>query len=100
MTSTSLQGWAPCDAARAARQDRPVRTDAAVALDRYLRLRRGHRLATTSDALWLGDRGKRFSYDALHKSLRDRADAASVAGFHPHRLRHTAGWPLAGPRVA
>jgi integrase len=67
----------------------PFGPDAALALERYLRLRRSHRLAT-SDALRLGDRGKRFSYDALHKTLRQRADAAGVAGFHPHRFRHTA----------
>ena len=67
------------------------------AIDRYLRLRRGHRLAG-SDDLWLGDRGKKFSYDALHKSLAGRAQAAGVPGFHPHRLRHTAAhrWLAAG----
>lgn len=67
------------------------------ALDRYLRLRRGHRLAG-SPLLWLGDRGKAFSYDALHKSLAMRANRAGVAGFHPHRLRHTAAhrWLAAG----
>jgi site-specific recombinase XerD len=75
----------------------PIGPDASLALDRYLRLRRGHRLAA-SDDLWLGDRGKRFSYDALHKTLRERADAAGVLGFHPHRLRHTAAhrWLAAG----
>ena len=48
--------------------------------------------------LWLGDRGKRFSYDALHKTLGERADAAGVVGFHPHMLRHTAAhrWLAAG----
>ncbi len=67
------------------------------ALDRYLRLRRGHRLAAT-DALWLGDRGKEFSYDALHKTLGERALAASIPNFRPHRLRHTAAhrWLAAG----
>lgn len=67
----------------------PVAPEVAAALDRYLRARRSHRLAKT-DALWLGDRGKGFTYDALHKALRGRADAAGVAGFHPHKLRHTA----------
>lgn len=63
--------------------------EAARAIDRYMRLRRHHRLADTQ-WLWLGDRGKRFSYDALHKSLAQRAAAAGIDGFHPHRLRHTA----------
>ena len=67
------------------------------AIDRYVRARRTHRLAST-DALWLGDRGKAFSYDGLHKTLRMRAAMAGVDGFHPHRLRHTAAhrWLAAG----
>ncbi|MCM0618763.1 tyrosine-type recombinase/integrase [Nocardioides bruguierae] len=75
----------------------PFGPDAGLALDRYLRLRRGHRLAETS-LLWLGDRGKRFSYDALHKTLAERAKAAGIEGFHPHKLRHTAAhrWLSAG----
>jgi hypothetical protein len=44
-----------------------------------MRLRRTHRLAGTPDP-WLGDRGKQFTYDALHKSLRMRADRAGIAG--------------------
>lgn len=75
----------------------PFGPDASLALDRYLRLRRGHRLAAGPD-LWLGDRGKRFSYDALHKTLAERARVAGIEGFHPHRLRHTAAhrWLAAG----
>ncbi|MGB3761840.1 MAG: tyrosine-type recombinase/integrase [Ornithinimicrobium sp.] len=75
----------------------PFGPQASLALDRYLRLRRGHRLADAPD-LWLGDRGKRFSYDALHKTLKLRADQAGVVGFHPHKLRHTAAhrWLAAG----
>lgn len=62
-----------------------------------MRLRRGHALASRPE-LWLGDRSKGFSYDALHKTLRLRADAAGIEGFHPHRLRHTAAhrWLAAG----
>ncbi|MQA15288.1 MAG: tyrosine-type recombinase/integrase [Pseudonocardiaceae bacterium] len=67
----------------------PFGPHTARALDRYLRLRRTHRLADTP-ALWLGDRGKGVSYDALHKTLKARAAAAGIAGFHPHVLRHTA----------
>ncbi|MFP5022047.1 tyrosine-type recombinase/integrase [Pseudonocardia phyllosphaerae] len=59
------------------------------ALDRYLRKgRRGH-VREGSDALWVGERGKTFSYDSLHKTLRKRADAAGLVDFHPHVLRHT-----------
>ena len=80
----------------------PFGPDAALALDRYLRLRRGHRLADRPD-LWLGDRGKRFSYDALHKTLGDarRRRPASTAstrtgcGTPPP----TAGSPPAAPRA-
>jgi integrase/recombinase XerD len=67
------------------------------ALDRYIRTRRSHRLADT-DALWVGDRGKSFSYDGLHKTLGERAARAGVPGFHPHLMRHTAAhrWLAAG----
>lgn len=75
----------------------PFGPEASLAIDRYLRLRRGHRLAAKPD-LWLGDRGKGFSYDALHKSLAERALVAGIEGFHPHKLRHTAAhrWLAAG----
>lgn len=67
------------------------------AIDRYMRLRRSHLLADTAP-LWLGDRGKNFNYDGLHKSLKYRASLAGLAGFHPHLLRHTAAsrWLAAG----
>jgi integrase/recombinase XerD len=67
----------------------PLAVEAAAAIDKYMRARRSHRLKD-DPALWLGDRGKHFSYDALHKTLGMRADMAGVTGFHPHRLRHTA----------
>lgn len=67
----------------------PLPLEVGVAIERYVRARKDHLLAT-SDQLWLGDRGKGFSYDALHKTLAERAEKAGVPGFHPHRLRHTA----------
>jgi site-specific recombinase XerD len=75
----------------------PFGPQTALALDRYLRLRSHHRLAA-SPALWLGDRGKGFTYYALHATLRARAQAAGIDGFHPHRMRHTAAhrWLAAG----
>ncbi len=67
------------------------------AIDRYLRVRRTHRLADTA-TLWLGDRGKGLSYDGLHYALAKRATAAGIDGFHPHRMRNTAAhrWLAAG----
>ncbi|MEU2031784.1 tyrosine-type recombinase/integrase [Nocardia amamiensis] len=66
-------------------------------IDRYLRLRRGHRLVGTP-ALWLGERGKGFTYDALHDTLTYRAELAGLDNFHPHVLRHTGAsrWLSAG----
>lgn len=75
----------------------PFGPQTARALDRYLRARRTHRLVNTPP-LWLGDRGKGFSYDGLHSALAHRAELAGIADFHPHVLRHTAAgrWLAAG----
>jgi integrase/recombinase XerD len=75
----------------------PFGPQTARALDRYLRLRRTHRLADTP-ALWLGARSKTLGYSGLHQALGIRADQAGIAGFHPHVLRHTAAhrWLAAG----
>ena len=75
----------------------PFSAQTGQAIGRYLRTRRTHRLAS-SEALWLGDRGKEFHYDGLHKALRERARAAGITRFHPHLLRHTAAhrWLAAG----
>ena len=76
---------------------RAVRPQTSRSLDRYLRLRRSHRLGETLP-LWLGDRGKGFTYDGLHAALKFRAEKAGLVGFHPHVLRHTAAsrWLAAG----
>lgn len=75
----------------------PIGPDACRALDRYLRLRRAHRLAARPD-LWLGARNRGFTYQALYSALKVRAERARIDGFHPHRLRHTAAmrWLAAG----
>lgn len=67
------------------------------ALDRYLRVRRTHRLADTP-ALWLGDRGKGLGYFGLYSALQYRAELAGIENFHPHLTRHTAAqrWLSAG----
>lgn len=67
------------------------------AIDRYLRLRRAHVRSGASE-LWLGERGRAFGYSGLYTTLRRRAEAAGIANFHPHRLRHTGAsrWLAAG----
>lgn len=68
------------------------------ALDRYIRARRTHKLADTP-TLWLGaDNWRVFSYFGLRHALQRRAESAGIAGFHPHKLRHTAAtrWLAAG----
>ena len=62
----------------------------AAALDKYIRARRGHRLAMSSDAFWLGGGGQKFSYHGLALALRRRAKDAGINDFHLHMLRHTA----------
>jgi integrase/recombinase XerD len=69
-----------------------------VALDRYLRMRRAHKLAHT-DAFWLGGRDRTFGYDGLYGALCARAEAAGIENFQgPHQLRRTGAtrWRRAG----
>jgi site-specific recombinase XerC len=57
------------------------------ALDRYLRLRAGHRHAA-APALWLSQRGA-MSPDGVRARLDVRATAAGLGHLHPHQFRHT-----------
>ena len=72
----------------------PFGPHTALALDRYLRLRKQHRLAD-SPALWLGDRGKGFTYDALHQALGARAAADEHRGVPPAQDAAYRGPPVA-----
>jgi len=62
-------------------------TQTAVAIDRYLRLRRGHRYAALT-AFWLGQRGA-IDYSTLAIMLAKRSQAAGLPRLHAHQLRHT-----------
>lgn len=62
-------------------------TKTAVAIDRYLRLRRSHR-AADSPALWLGQDGP-LTPSAFAQIIAKRAKAAGLERIHPHQLRHT-----------
>jgi site-specific recombinase XerD len=75
----------------------PFSPQTATAIDRYVRMRRTHRLAEAGP-LWVGGGGKTFSYAGLNRSLRERAEAAGISPWYPHLLRHTAAtrWLRAG----
>lgn len=75
----------------------PIGQATTEALLAYLDERERHRLAHTAD-LGLGSRGEPFGREGLSRSLRRRATRAGLAGFRPHRLRHTAAhrWLAAG----
>jgi site-specific recombinase XerD len=75
----------------------PFGPQVARSIDRYLRLRRSHRLAHT-EALWLGGRGQAFRYHGLNVAMKARAAAAGISGFHLRLLRNTAAtrWLAAG----
>lgn len=59
-------------------------------LDRYLRSRRMHRLASTAP-LFLGGGSNQanLGYHGLRTALRLRAQAAGIQNFHLHQLRHS-----------
>lgn len=66
----------------------------ATALERYLRLRRGHRLAHLP-RLWIGSRGSHLTANGIDQMLRRRCAQAGLEPINPHRLRHTAAAYLA-----
>jgi site-specific recombinase XerD len=72
----------------------PFSPQVGASIDRYLRLRRSHRLADTP-ALWLGGGGKTFGYHGLDGALKRRAQVVgleqlSVQRLHTHLFRHSA----------
>lgn len=68
----------------------PILPETAEALTAYLRARRHHPHAHMSDKLWLGQvQHSSFGTQGLRSALGARAAAAGIAGFHPHRLRHS-----------
>ncbi|HUG47987.1 MAG TPA: tyrosine-type recombinase/integrase [Candidatus Limnocylindria bacterium] len=62
-------------------------TKTAVAIDRYLRLRRAHRLAA-SEALWIGQDGP-ITTSGLAQVLAKACAKAGLPRLHPHQMRHT-----------
>jgi len=78
-------------------REAPFSTKTAVALDRYIRLRRQHAAAENTQ-LFVGAHIKTFAYWGLARALRQRAKDAGIVGFHLHKMRHTAAtrWLAAG----
>lgn len=75
----------------------PIGPATTAAIHAYLAARQEQHHADRPE-LWLGERGCGLAADALYRSLRRRAKRAGIAGFRPHRLRHTAAhrWLAAG----
>lgn len=72
---------------------------AAAALDRYMRARKAQGFDQATGPLWVSSTAyRRLSYRGMTSALKQRAQDAGVAGFHVHRLRHTAAvrWLAAG----
>lgn len=65
----------------------PFGTNTAKALDRWLRVRDGHALASTP-ALWLGSQNRGFHDVAVRQMLERRGAQAGVSGLHAHAFRH------------
>jgi integrase len=65
----------------------PFGPQSALALDRYLRVRRGHK-NSRSAALWLGTRGPMTRW-GLPQMLERRCAEAGIPKLHFHQLRHT-----------
>jgi site-specific recombinase XerD len=62
----------------------------ASAVDRYLRARQRAIQQPMDGPLWISEKGKPLTYTGLVSTLKARAAAAGVPGFHVHRLRHSA----------
>ena len=64
----------------------PIGRKTAQALDRYRRVREGHRLAHLPQ-LWVGRNGP-MTPSGVYQVVHDRARAAGLLAMHPHQLRH------------
>ena len=74
----------------------PFGAKTAQAIERYLRLRSRHALAS-SPGLWIGVKGQ-LTDSGIARILRRRCADAGIERLHPHQLRHTAAhqWLAAG----
>jgi site-specific recombinase XerD len=67
----------------------PFGAKTAQAIDRYIRIRRRHRLADMTDLLWLGAKGKGgLTNSGVYQIVKRRARSVGIE-VHPHQFRHT-----------
>ncbi len=66
----------------------PFGYQTARALDRYERVRRGHKNAHLL-GYWLSDRGGVMTYDGIDQAIRRRGSQAGISDLHAHMFRHT-----------
>jgi integrase/recombinase XerC len=66
----------------------PFGYQTARALDRYERVRRGHKNAHLP-GYWLSDRGGVMTYDGIDQAIRRRGNSAGISDLHAHMFRHT-----------
>lgn len=76
-------------------RDVPIGPKTVVALDRYMRIRRRHRLAALP-GLWLAPKGQ-LTDSGIRQMIERRARDAGIR-LHPHMFRHTMAhrWQLSG----
>jgi site-specific recombinase XerD len=74
----------------------PFGRKAALALDRYLRVRAEHRYAHLPN-LWIGQHGA-MTASGVFQVVADRGASVGLPGLHPHQLRHSfaSSWLDAG----
>jgi site-specific recombinase XerD len=81
------------------RRDRavPFGKKTAAALDRYLRVRKGHPKAEYTNRLWIGHMGP-MQPNGVAQMLTRRSAQAGIPKVNPHRFRHTVAhqWLAAG----
>ncbi len=65
----------------------PYGAKTAASIDRYIRSRRTHRLAS-SESPFIGPKG-RITDSGLRQILQRRAEQAGLGHVHPHQPRHT-----------
>jgi site-specific recombinase XerD len=66
----------------------PFGNTAALALDRWLRVRSKQPEAQRTRALWIGSKGP-MTASGLRQAIQGRAARAGIGPIHPHQFRHT-----------